>query len=639
MAEHFLPKEEVKRPTKPTLPQGDAANIKDLPPDPVAKVSDEYKPTSKFFGVSWRKKNRPSKLKCWLARVNCVNYGWFDNQKDAAAKVDQILAELGIHPRYRNLTATPEDLKTMKRRGGAQSFKWKIPVGQTKLPHELRRERDAARQPRPTRHVGRPAKFKTDASKAVYTLKNVDQPSRGRPRIRIGRKKTKRAKLKGPGKKPKVKSEIQVKREILSSGRPRLPGGAHQRAMLPDPPVIIPRKRRRIAPGGGHDESEDPNDTTLENPDPQPANSQSDRKRKCVDGEEDPRPRRRLFGSRKAFADPAIMEPGNDANTNDLDYLPDQAPAPAPTTKRRRQITQVSTRYWGVRHDPREHKKDAPWKAVYGRNLLGWTSTEDEAARLVDVKLDSLDIDPRFRNLTGSQLARDIMLHEAKNPRSKNAKRWRRTLAEKQSQEELENTMPEVPEADYASVASSYKSGDEGRWASSYSREGGEPVDSTSYFNPSRTEAVAWLDKLDRGPSPSPLTPNAMGEQTDTPRSRYNPRENYFEASDIQQPENPGQILLRAENQHQDQDWQRQYSDPQEEEQPEPWVSAVGQLLQWKREGHLTGRDYIGGIRMLDGRYGQVIAISSKGLLEMGDLETFKSQILECVGGDSAEIM
>jgi len=62
-------------------------------------------------------------------------------------------------------------------------------------------------------------------------------------------------------------------------------------------------------------------------------------------------------------------------------------------------------------------------------------------------------------------------------------------------------------------------------------------------------------------------------------------------------------------------------------------TSLAGQciqtMLEWKSKKLLSISEYLTGLRMLDGRYGEITAFSSRGLLNIGDIDTFKASIEE----------
>jgi len=60
-----------------------------------------------------------------------------------------------------------------------------------------------------------------------------------------------------------------------------------------------------------------------------------------------------------------------------------------------------------------------------------------------------------------------------------------------------------------------------------------------------------------------------------------------------------------------------------------PAGQCVQTMLLWRSKQLLSVYEYLKGLRMLDGRYGEIIALSSRGLLEIGDIETFRASIEE----------
>jgi len=60
-----------------------------------------------------------------------------------------------------------------------------------------------------------------------------------------------------------------------------------------------------------------------------------------------------------------------------------------------------------------------------------------------------------------------------------------------------------------------------------------------------------------------------------------------------------------------------------------PAGHCVQTMLLWRSKQLLSVYEYLKGLRMLDGRYGEIIALSSRGLLEIGDIETFRASMEE----------
>jgi len=60
-----------------------------------------------------------------------------------------------------------------------------------------------------------------------------------------------------------------------------------------------------------------------------------------------------------------------------------------------------------------------------------------------------------------------------------------------------------------------------------------------------------------------------------------------------------------------------------------PAGQCVQTMLLWRSKQLLSVYEYLKGLRMLDGRYGEIIALSSRGLLEIGDIETFRASMEE----------
>ena len=289
-----------------------------------------------------------------------------------------------------------------------------------------------------------------------------------------------------------------------------------------------------------------------------------------------------------------------------------------------------SSRYYGVcRNKYGVHKK---WVAKCAMKYIGYFTTEEEAASAVDKKLDEMGVDRRFRNIGGSDAALRIMNKLTGKPSN-----WRRPAALKRKLGEFEDLSAETNELLLYKTANKNKSpkdlskiiSDDLNDNKVHQNVGSNlqtPLDISNLLkiepelpNSPKLELQPMRDsKYDINKPIVPVTTVAiMGNTQENVPSICNGDSVDFErymGKRQQIAEKPNNFQTRV-----------QFNQNNISNMDNP----VQILLVWKSKGFLSAKEYVTALRMLDGRYGEVNAWSTKGLLFMGDVNTLKATLKE----------
>jgi len=261
-----------------------------------------------------------------------------------------------------------------------------------------------------------------------------------------------------------------------------------------------------------------------------------------------------------------------------------------------------SSKFYGVcRHKNGVRKK---WVAKCGSKYIGYFFTEHEAAAAVDKQLDDMGVDRRFRNIGGSETALKIMKTGTRQTN------WRRPLAEKIKLGESEDLSlknspmkPTKPPDRIKAKKDLKKLLDFDGAQQNVGNDCTAPLEllSQSQIGPkpeefpkveSRNQSDMAVNEAD-----APITTVALRSET---------------------PENP---LAEIPT-----NFQRQLM----LNHPVSYlVNPMRMLLLWRSRSLLSTREYVTAVSMLDGRYGEVNAWSTKGLLDIGDIDTLKAALHE----------
>jgi len=281
-----------------------------------------------------------------------------------------------------------------------------------------------------------------------------------------------------------------------------------------------------------------------------------------------------------------------------------------------------SSRYYGVcRHKYGVRKK---WVAKCGSKYIGYYITELEAATAVDRKLDEMDIDRRFRNIGGCEAALQIMKKVTGKPSN-----WRRSAATKLKLGEYEELDVEISKQLITSGAKEMNAQQDFQKLLKFDAadhnvnknlETPLQISSSLQIEPElphfpKLELHSLNDPKFDINKPRFLTTVAInGNSHESMRhidsaefERYSPvNQQQFSAMPCNL---QGQLVLDQPASH--------------------MANPVTILLLWKSKGFISVKEYVTAVRMLDGRYGEVNAWSTRGLLDMGDVDTLKATLKE----------
>jgi len=260
-----------------------------------------------------------------------------------------------------------------------------------------------------------------------------------------------------------------------------------------------------------------------------------------------------------------------------------------------------SSKFYGVcRHKNGVRKK---WVAKCGSKYIGYFFTELEAAAAVDKQLDEMGVDRRFRNMGGSEAALKIMKTGTRQTN------WRRPLAEKIKLGESEDLSlknspikptkpPDGKKAkkdlkkllDFDGAQQNVENDCTAPLEISQSQIGPKPEECPKLG--SRNQSEMGVNEPD-----APITTVAL--RSETPENSLTEIPTNF----------PRQLMLNHPVSY--------------------LVNPMRMLLLWRSRSLLSTREYVTAVSMLDGRYGEVNAWSTKGLLDIGDIDTLKAALNE----------
>jgi len=284
-----------------------------------------------------------------------------------------------------------------------------------------------------------------------------------------------------------------------------------------------------------------------------------------------------------------------------------------------------TSRYYGVcRNKYGVHKK---WVAKCAMKYIGYFPTEEEAASAVDKKLDEMDVDSRFRNMGGNELALGIMTKLTGKPSN-----WRRPAAIKRKLGEFEDLTAEMNELPHRKIANNTKSPKVLNKTLNYNevhqnlgKSSKTPLD-ISNLQEIEPE-IPKFPKLELSTTkdstyniykpnvPFTIAPMMSNRQVNIP-SICN--DNFAKVG-----------RYRGKQQHSTEIPSNLLKQVQFNQNVSNMVDPVQILLLWKSKGFLIAKEYVTALRMLDGRYGEVNSWSTKGLLLMGDINTLKATLRE----------